>query len=80
MVDKSFSARIGHIKRKINQGECLKGKTLELALQILNEKNMNNDKMFDGIGEKLKLGQKLTDYEYHIFVEIVMKNKKLEGE
>jgi hypothetical protein len=82
MAEKSFSARIGHIKRKLKHNERIEGKTLDLALKILKEKIdvSENDKFLSCISEKLKLGESLTEYEYHFFVEIILDIRKLYSE
>ncbi len=65
---KSFSARCGHVKRRLKLGEPLKGKTLELALEYAQD---------DEVKRKLEAGEELSEYEYHILVEVTMLHARL---
>ena len=71
---KSISAKCGHVKRRLRQNEPLEGKVLEFALDIVGE---SDDDILNGIAEKLKAGDKLDDYEYHIFVDVILLHVKL---
>jgi hypothetical protein len=75
MADKSFSARVGHIKRHLNKNEPLKGKTLDFALELFGN---SEEKLIKGIMEKIKEGQSLTEYEQHIMVDVLLDHVKLE--
>jgi hypothetical protein len=50
---KKFSARCGHVKRRVLRNERLTGPLLEFALDIVP----------DEFGRKLKAGEALSDYE-----------------
>lgn len=80
-----FSAQCGHVKRRLNKDEPLSGKVLEFALSVIDE-NINvtwgskeRDEFLKGIAEKLKAGEKLSEYEYHIFVDVLLLHKRLGG-
>jgi hypothetical protein len=74
MSDKSFSARVGHIKRYLNKNEPLEGKILEFAIELFGN---STDETIKGIIEKIKLKQSLTEYEQHIMVDVVLDHIKL---
>jgi len=65
---KSFGARCGHVKRRLGQGEPLTGKTLELALEYAQD---------DEVSRKLVAGEELSEYEYHVLVEVVLLHARL---
>ena len=65
---KSFGARCGHIKRRLKQGERLSGKTLELALEYTQD---------DEVARKLSAGEDLSDYEYHVLVDVCLLHARL---
>jgi len=67
---KSFGARCGHVKRRLKQGEPLKGKTLELALEYAQN---------DEVARKLEAGEELSQYEYHVLVEVLLLHARLSG-
>lgn len=64
---KSFGMRCGHMKRRLRAKERLEGKMLEFALDIAN----------DEIGEKLKAGEPLDDYEMHLMIDVWMLHIRL---
>ena len=70
---KSNSARIGHIKRRLNAGERLTGKTLELALDLC----PGDDKWTKDIPRKLIDGEELTKYEHHLMVDVISVHARL---
>ena len=78
---KSISAQCGHVKRRLNNGEPLEGKTLEFALGLVDVDEDNPDSEFAnfcrGIADKLKSGEQLDDYEEHIFVDVILLHAKL---
>lgn len=80
MSNKSMIAKYGHIKRKLAKDEPLKGKTLTTALEVVDE-NLNeksaDSAFWSTIKEKLLSGKTLDDYEYHVFVEVVLLHKRL---
>jgi hypothetical protein len=65
---KSFGARCGHVKRRLKQGEPLTGKTLELALEYAQD---------DEVARKLNAGENLSEYEYHVLVEVLLLHARL---
>jgi FKBP-type peptidyl-prolyl cis-trans isomerase 2 len=75
MSDKSFSARVGHIKRHLNKNEPLEGKTLKFAIELFEN---STDETIKNIIEKIKLKQPLTEYEQHIMVDVVLDLIELE--
>jgi len=76
-----MSAKYGHIKRGLSKKEPLKGKTLELALEILSVDYDDSEfgNFMKGIRKKIKNGEPLGDYEYHYFVEVTLPHLKLSG-
>jgi hypothetical protein len=72
------SAKCGHVKRRLKQGQPLTGAVLEFALSVLPE---NDDSAFGiflkGIAPKLQSATQLTDYEAHIFVDVVLLHERL---
>ena len=60
---KSFGARCRHVKRRLKKGESLTGKTLELALEYAQD---------DEVARKLEAGEELSEYEYHVLVEVAL--------
>jgi hypothetical protein len=57
------------------QGKPLTGELLEFALSGMNESS--GDKLLDGICRKLWSGDQLTEYELHIFVDVVILHARL---
>jgi hypothetical protein len=55
---KSISFKCGHVKRDLRRKKRLTGKTLEFALTVVGEDSK--------VGEKLKAGRALTEYERHL--------------
>lgn len=68
---KSRGAQFSHVTRRINNNEQLKGKTLELALNIVGN-GTTGDKMRDSISNKLRTGQPLDDHEHHLIVDVIL--------
>lgn len=64
---KKFSARCGHVKRRVLRNERLTGPLLEFALDIVP----------DEFGEKLKAGETLSDYEKHLVVDVFLLHARL---
>lgn len=58
---KAYSARIGHVNRRVMRDERLKGDLLKLALEFVGD---------DVVADKLKTGAKLDDYEKHLIVDV----------
>jgi len=65
---KSLSARCGHVKRRLARDEPLTGKLLEFALDCTGDPN---------IARKLSAGEELSEYEYHIFVDVELLHVRL---
>lgn len=77
---KSRGARYGHVKRRLSNNKPLTGKTLELALELVNvHSNDEHSSFLRNIGVKMQAGQSLDEYEYHIIVEMLMLHAKLGG-
>jgi hypothetical protein len=74
---KITGAKCGHVVRRLNKHEPLIGKTLEFALSTIEGEGASKDPLFRSIADKLKAGQKLGDYEYHIFVDVVLLHTRL---
>lgn len=75
---KSISARCGHVKRRLSRNEPLKGKVLEFALSIVEgDCRSPDDELLRGMAEKLKAGEALSDYEYHIMVDVLLLHVRL---
>ncbi len=63
---KRTSARCGHIKRKLKQGERLKGELLEFAVETV----VGNPALV----EKLRNGQQLSDYDLHLMFDMYLRH------
>lgn len=77
-----MSARYGHIKRRLSKDEPLKGKTLTLALEVIDEnyhEGSSDEAFLSKFRDKIKSGQPLDEYEYHVFVEVMLLHKRLEA-
>jgi hypothetical protein len=66
---RQIGAQCGHVKRNVARGKRLTGKTLEFALSVVGEDSE--------IGEKLKTGTPLTDYESHLLVDVHLLHVRL---
>jgi len=66
---RSISTKCEQIKRCLRQNKRLTGKTLEFALTVVGEESE--------IGEKLKAGKTLTDYELHLVVDVWLLHRRL---
>lgn len=73
---KSVNGRLGHIKRRLLRGEPLTRGLLELALDIVGDGN-TGDALVDGIANKLTSGQKLSGYELHLMMNVILLHAKL---
>lgn len=71
---KAISAKCGHVKRRLKQNEPLEGKVLEFALSVIGE---TSDEFLRGIADKLKAGEKLSEYEHHIMVDVLLLHTRL---
>lgn len=65
---KAHSARCGHVKRLLSRGERLTGDLLTFVL------DMDID---DQIARKLQAGEKLSDYELHLMLDVYLLHQKL---
>lgn len=65
---KVVSAKCGHVKRRLLRGEPLQGKLLTFALDAIAD---------DGIAAKLQAGEKLSDYELHLMVDVYLLHRRL---
>jgi len=74
-MNRSVSAKCGHVKRQLAQGRPLTAELLEFALSCMNENS--GVKLLDGICRKLRSGEQLTDYEYHVYVEVILLRVRL---
>ena len=66
---KRISTQCGHVKRDLLRNNRLTGNILAFALTVVGEDSE--------IGEKLKAGQALTDYELHLVVDVYLLHKRL---
>ena len=75
---KARDARYDQIEHCLLKNEPLTGKTLELALEFV---DVNGDDEFSiftrNIGVKMKAGQPLDEYEYHIMVDVLLLHARL---
>lgn len=76
---KPNSAKCGHVKRRLNQRQPLTGKVLEFALGVIEEQRVRSkdDAFFDRLSKKLRSGDLLDEYEYHIMVAVLLPMKRL---
>ncbi|MEA2660107.1 MAG: hypothetical protein QOF64_2842 [Candidatus Binatota bacterium] len=66
---KRVSTKCGHVKRDLRRNKRLTGKTLEFALTVVGEDSE--------IGDKLKAGRALTEYERHLVIDVQLLHKRL---
>src|SRR5262249_22154629 len=66
---KWLSAKCGHVKRDLSRNKRLTGKTLEFALAVVDHDSE--------IGEKLKAGEALTEYELHWVLDVLLLHVRL---
>lgn len=63
------------------KNEPIKGLLLGVALEIIHKSYGGGDKNFlDDLKEKIMSGKELTDYEIHIFVDVLMVHRSLDEE
>jgi hypothetical protein len=74
-MNRSVSAQCGHVKRQLRQGLPLTGELLEFALGCMNEGS--GVKLIGDICSKLRSGDQLTEYEAHVFVDVILLHKRL---
>ena len=68
---KSVSTKCGHVKRNLLRNNRLTGKTLEFALSVVGQDSE--------VGEKLKAGRPLTEYELHLVIDVWLLHTRLSG-
>lgn len=73
-MGRRFSTKCGHLTRKIIDGEALSGSSLDFAIDIIC--CSSNEKSYK-LGRKLILHDKLTDYEKHLMVDVLLLHAKL---
>lgn len=75
---KSRGASYGHLTRRLKKNEPLKGKTLELALELTAVHGDDElSRLVRNMRVKMQAGQPLDEYEYHIMVEVLMLHSRL---
>ncbi len=74
---KQFSARCGHVKRKLIRSEPLTGSSLELALNVVEEMTAHEPSLRESITSKLKAGRTLDDYELHLMIDVFLLHARL---
>jgi hypothetical protein len=74
---KRISTQCGHVKRRLLRNERLTGKVLEFALEVLGGGSCSMAKPSGEIARKLEAGERLTDYETHLMVDVVLLQKRL---
>jgi hypothetical protein len=74
-MNRSVSATRGHLKRQLVQGKPLTGELLEFALGCMNDSS--GHELLDDICRKLRSGDQLTEYESHIFVDVILLHVRL---
>ena len=73
-MGKRFSAKCGHLTRKIMAGKDLSGSSLDLAIDIICS---SSSEWAHELGRKLVRHEKLTDYEKHLMLEVLLLHAKL---
>lgn len=75
---KSSAAIYGNIKRRLERNEPLKGKSLELALEIV---DLHGEDELSILAKKISLkittGQSISEYERHIMLDMLMVHHRL---
>lgn len=74
----SRSASYGHMQRRLTNNQPLTGKTLELALEIVDVQGDDDFSTFiKGMRAKIQTGQPLDDYELHILLDVLLVHHRL---
>lgn len=76
---KRYSARLGHIKRRVHQGERIEGKLLDLALQVIPGGGADDPDDLKAIHRKLIEGESLNGYEQHLVIDMFLLHARLAG-
>ena len=85
IMNKSHSARCGHVKRRIHEKTPITGELLEFALSTLPKPEVRRPgkddfyDLLDGVRHKFVAGSPLTDYEAHIYVDMILLHQRLYG-
>jgi hypothetical protein len=75
---KSRGTSYGHVKRRLLKNEPLKGKTLELALELVDVHGTDKtSQAIRKIGDKLRTGQQLDEYESHLMIDVLLVHARL---
>jgi hypothetical protein len=78
MLELDNDPRYEQVKHSLSNHEPLTGKTLEFALEFVDAHGEDEQSRFvKNIGVKMKEGQPLNDYEYHILVDMLMLHTQL---
>lgn len=74
-------AKCGHVTRRLKRDEPLTGKVLDFAISVIDENRKGaNDDLLKGMADKLTAGRRLSDYELHILLDVLLLHKRLEGQ
>ena len=73
-MGKRFSAKCGQLTRKIMADEDLSGSSLDLTIDIICS---SSSEWAHELGRKLVGHEKLTDYEKHLMLEVLLLHAKL---
>lgn len=76
-IDDTLTDAIAYNK-PIKGNDILVGRALEIIHNSY--KGLNDKKFLDEMKEKIMSGKELTDYERHIFVDVLMFHRKMEEE
>jgi hypothetical protein len=74
---RSHSARCGHVKRRLLEGRPLTGELLDFALSIIGDQKKLGSLRLSDLGRKLIDGERLTEYQLHLMVDVYLLHAKL---
>ena len=77
---RSWSAKCGHVKRRLFADEPLKGKTLDFALELFDLENTSGNNISKIIYDKIMKGEVLSSYKKSIMEDAILTGAKLSGE
>ena len=77
---RSWSAKCGHVKRRIFADEPLTGKTLDFALKLFDLENTSGNNISRILYEKIKNGEVLSNYEKSVMDDAILTHARLSGE
>jgi hypothetical protein len=75
--------KIETLKRMLCDGEPITGKMLEFALEQVPTPQPNwgkSEEIWIGIGDKIRRGERLGDYELHLMVDVILLHARLGAE